>query len=1025
MPALMSSSPLRRRIAGIVVAALATAPVVALTAPGASAAPSAPALTSSVDFDYLADVFPALASQRGEHVFETITIERLKYLLRFKAGKYAVLIGDPKDASVQAEIGSINAAAKSIGVKKIYVFNPRIDGNSLNVFDWSELATQLGGAGLAYWQNEGPEATTGGQLINLINGNSPAPEFVRTDGKVTSPYLVVLDKDAKDGSGNDDRVVSSLSETKTAADLDTPAEQAVYEATVKQVLLDGGTVTTPDLSVNTQFEFYKDEVNRRHTTTPAYADATKYGGNILADSDNAEGWRVQQLTYPETIDLLSNPRYATSDVPLLFGGTWCHNTRAVISHINADAQANGVKTVYNLDFSLFSTSNGSANYDHIRTSGKPTVTDGKTLAPGYLYGDLVSTYLPNAVAEYAAEGEPGYVNANTPNWYFPGGDTTQTLKSSRRLQVPALVTYNQNHKDALGNAAPVVDQAIRINDDGTFTEYMTENWYVAGHDLPNTPDTTLTGNLAAGSDRLTNARDFATEALDAYSDVLGSLGSTHYTSSTAVSVDGAASTDLVPGTTPTLSVDVTAAGYAPFVTFNANAANAVRNIGTGSPAGSVVVLDQDGHQVGTPVALNRAGTPVSITLPAITSDQIGDVWKVKYLGRGYSITPSTTDLRVGKQSSVALTGAASTTVGTALAYTATVTAGATGSVSLEGLPGSAITAPIVDGTAALTVPATVAAGTYTVTAVYAGDGVYASSVSAPLTLTVNKLASKITLSAATSSTYGTAVKATVKVTDAAGTPITGAVTLTGADSALNATLTGGQAVITLPATLAAKSYTLQATYAGTGTYTSSTSASVALTVKKLATKTTLSAVKTSTYGKAVKVTVKVTNANGKAVTGKVTLTGAGAARTATLTSTGQAVVTLPASLAVKSYALKATYAGTANVAASSATAALKVTQGKVSKVATKVTKAPTTKKGGKATVTVTAPKGLATVTGKVKVTLSNGKIKATETFTLKSGKATFTLPKLPKGTWKVSVKYTGSTTYAAASGATVKIVVKK
>jgi len=1019
----MSSSPLRRRIAGIVVAALATAPVVALTAPGASADPSTPAITSSVDFDYLADVFPALASQRGEHVFETITIERLKYLLRFKSGKYAVLIGDPKDASTQAEIGSINAAAKSIGVKKIYVFNPRIDGNSLNVFDWNELATQLTGAGLTYWQNEGPAGTTGGPLIDLINGNSPAPEFVRTDGKVTSPYLVVLDKDAKDGSGNDDRVVSSLSETKTAADLDTPDERAAYEATVKQVLLDGGAVTTPDLSVNTQFEFYKDEVNRRHTTTAAYADATKFGGNILADSDDAEGWRVQQLSYPETIDLLSNPRYANADVPLLFGGTWCHNTRAVISHINADAQASGVKTVYNLDFSLFSTSNGGTNYDHIRTSGVPGVVDGKLLAPGHLYGDLVNTYLPNAVAEYAKAGEPGA----SPNQYYPGGDTTKALQTARRLQVPALVTYNHNHKDALGNAAPVVDQAIRINDNGTYTEYMTEYWYVAGHDLPNTPDTTLTGTLAAGSDRLTNARDFATEALDAYADVLGSLGSTHYTSSTAVSVDGAASTDLVPGTTPTLGVKVTAADYEPFITYNATAANVARSTGTGSPAGSVIVLDQDGHQVGAPVALKRDGSPVSITLPAITSDQIGDVWKVKYLGRGYSIGSSTTDLRVGKQSSVTLAGGtASTTVGTAVDYTATVTAGATGTASLLGLPGDAITSTIVDGTAALTVPATVPAGTYTVTAAYAGDGVYASSVSEPVTLTVNKVATTATLSAVSTSSYGTAVKATVKVTAASGNPVTGTVTLTGAGAALTATLSGtGQAVVTLPATLAVKSYALKATYAGNATFAASATAPLTLAVKPLTAKASITAVTSSTYGKSVKVTVKVVDSRGKPATGKVTLTGAGSARTATLSSTGQAVFALPASLAVKSYALKATYAGSSTVTTATATAKLKVTQGKVSKVATKVTKAPTTKKGGKATVTVTAPRGLATATGKVKVTLSNGSLKATETFTLKSGKATFTLPALPKGTWKVTVKYVGSTTYATASATTVKIVVKK
>ncbi|WP_407643317.1 Ig-like domain repeat protein [Cellulomonas rhizosphaerae] len=556
---------------------------------------------------------------------------------------------------------------------------------------------------------------------------------------------------------------------------------------------------------------------------------------------------------------------------------------------------------------------------------------------------------------------------------------------------------------------------------------MTEYWYVAGHDWPNTPETTLNGSLAAGSDRLTNARDFASEALDAYADVLGSLGSTHYKSSTAVTVGDSSSTDLVPGTTPTLSIDVTASGYAPFVTFNGNAVNLPRNTGTGSPAGSVIVLDQDGHQVGAPVALNRAGSPVSITLPAFTSDQIGDVWKVKYLGRGYSITSSTTDLKVGKQSSVTLAGGTpSTTVGTAVDYTATVTAGATGTVSLLGLPGDAITSAIADGTAALTVPATVPAGTYTVTAAYEGDGVYASSVSEPVTLTVKKVATTATLSAATTASYGTAVKATVKVTAASGDPVTGTVTLTGAGAALTATLSGtGQAVVTLPATLAVKSYALKASYAGNDTFAASATAPLTLAVKPLTAKASITAVTSSTYGKSVKVTVKVVDSRGKAATGKVTLTGAGSARTATLSSTGQAVITLPASLAVKSYALKATYAGTSTVTSTTATAKLKVTQGKVSKVVTKVTKAPTTKKGGKATVTVTVPKGLATATGKVKVTLSSGSLKATETFTLKSGKATFTLPKLPKGTWKVTVKYVGSTTYAAASATTVKIEVKK
>lgn len=906
------------------VAALVAAPAYALTAPTALAATTvptaAPSITSSVDFDYFADKYPALASKRGNTVFESVTIERFKYLLRFKAGNYAFLIGDPTNATTQAEIGYIDDVAKGLGITKIYNFNPRIDGAKLNVFDWTELSSELTGAGLTYWKQEGPAATTGGTLLDLINGDSPAPKFVRdADGKVTAPYLVVLNKDRVDSGGKADRVVASLSDTKTAADLDTTAKVNAYKAQVSAVL------SAAPLSVSTQFDFYKDEVNRRHTAT--YTDATKYGGAILDDADNTDGWRIQSLTYPETIDLLSNPAYASSDVPLLFGGTWCHNTRAVIKYVNEFAQESGVKTVYNLDYSLFSTSNGGTNYDHIRTSGTPTVTDGKLLAPGQLYGDLFNTYLYNAVAEYAAAGEAGA----SPNLYYPGGDTTKTLQSARRLQVPALLVYNKNHKDALGNPAPVVDQAIRYNDNGTYTEYMTENWYVAGRNLPNTADTTLTGTLAAGGNALTNARDFAREGIDEYQQVLGSLATDRHTSTTTATVAGTESSDLVPGTTPTLNVTVASATFKPFITFNKNAASTDQSVGTGSPRGYVVVLDQDGDQVGSPVALTRDGAPVSITLPAITSDQVGDTWKVEYLGRGYSIATSSADLRVGKRSDVTLTGATSTQAGTAVTYTATVTAGATGTVSLEGLPSGTVTSTIADGKATLTVPSTVNAGTYTVKASYSGDDQYASSVSAPITLTV----------------------------------------------------------------------------------------------KQLAAKATVTAVKSSTYGKAVKVTVKVTDATGKAATGKVTLTGAGAAQSATLSSAGQAVVTLPASLAVKSYTLKAAYAGSTNVAATTATTALKVTKGKVKKVATKVTKASTSKKKGKATVTVTTVKGLAKATGKVTVTIKKGKKSVKAKGTVKAGKATVTLPKLAKGTWKVTVKYAGTTTYAAANAKAVKVKVKK
>ena len=55
---------------------------------------------------------------------------------------------------------------------------------------------------------------------------------------------------------------------------------------------------------------------------------------------------MNQITYPELIDLLEHSTDA--DAVILFGGTWCPNTRAVLPFINKDAQKNNV-TVYNFD----------------------------------------------------------------------------------------------------------------------------------------------------------------------------------------------------------------------------------------------------------------------------------------------------------------------------------------------------------------------------------------------------------------------------------------------------------------------------------------------------------------------------------------------------------------------------------------------------------------------------------------------------------------------------------------------------
>ncbi len=94
----------------------------------------------------------------------------------------------------------------------------------------------------------------------------------------------------------------------------------------------------------------------------------------------------------------------------------------------------------------------------------------------------------------------------------------------------------------------------------------------------------------------------------------------------------------------------------------------------------------------------------------------------------------------------------------------------------------------------------------------------------------------------------------------------------------------------------------------------------------------------------------------------------------------------------------------------------------MSKVKGAVSKAPTSKKAGKYKVTFT---GASTATGKVTIKLKKGKTTKTITGKLSKGVVTFSVPKLAKGTWKVTISWPGDAKYLAASATGASIKVKK
>ncbi|WP_051682020.1 S8 family serine peptidase [Cellulomonas sp. HZM] len=177
------------------------------------------------------------------------------------------------------------------------------------------------------------------------------------------------------------------------------------------------------------------------------------------------------------------------------------------------------------------------------------------------------------------------------------------------------------------------------------------------------------------------------------------------------------------------------------------------------------------------------------------------------------------------------------------------------------------------------------------------------------------------------------------------------------------------------------------------------------------TKLALSSTKVK-YGTAVKATATVKGAVAPA--GKVEFReGSKVLATATVKvsgTTGTATATLPKTLSVGKHTLTAAYLGGTSVAPSSATAALTVA--KATPTLSVSTKSWTVKKNSKPVlkVQVKGASGAATPTGKVVVKVGS----TTITTSLKSGKATVTLPKAKKSA-TVTVTYKGDSHYASSA----------
>lgn len=477
--------------------AAATAVLAFASAPAADAAPLRTATTTKYSTATYLQHALGLPTSDTDPALEPVTYDRFQWLLQ-QSGNIAVLIGDPdKDGLFKARARDAEAAAKAAGVKKVYWFNPNLSGSvkvgdvtepnldirnpagitslaavSRQKYDnaWRALVGQYLGNGLRITQNglNTENATVTVAIDPTVvndNGTTEADQaagalYDYTGGtaptNVQDSFFLVYNKDRKD-NGNPAKIASWTNLTKQ--DNSTAAREDVTKGIDK--------VGASNLAAPEEFGFWKSEVNAKQVTQ-AGSPAQGAGTPVLKDTDAADAWRVNQITYPELVDLLESGANDANAV-ILFGGTWCPNTRAVLPSINKYAQQNDV-TVYNFDTVLDGGLVGGATTsasDPLQT--RNTHNNGSTTPtaanPSFLYGDLVAKYLNNLKTEY----DPA---SNSVVTHFVGGDTSGTPIRTRKLQVPYLVGYQKG-----GSGDGVKRQWIINNGDGTYKEYMS-NWWL-------------------------------------------------------------------------------------------------------------------------------------------------------------------------------------------------------------------------------------------------------------------------------------------------------------------------------------------------------------------------------------------------------------------------------------------------------------------------------------------------------------------------------------------------------------------
>jgi hypothetical protein len=334
------------------------------------------------------------------------------------------------------------------------------------------------------------------------------------------------------------------------------------------------------------------------------------------------------------------------------------------------------------------------------------------------------------------------------------------------------------------------------------------------------------------------------------------------------------------------------------------------------------------------------------------------------------------------------------------------------------------TAPVnSSGVATLTIT-TLAVGAYSITAQYSGNTSFLSSTSAAVSATVYSQATTTTLTAFPNPVApGQTLTLTATVQGNGSTTPAGAVSFMNGSTLLGTATLSPSGIATLAtASLTTGVHSLTAQYAGNGTYFSSTSAALSVTVNSQATLTTLTASPNPIVsGQTLTLTAAVQGTGGTTPSGTINfMSGSTLLGTVTLNSSGIATLT-NTSLAAGTYSLTAHYSGNSNFLAGTS-AAVSVTVN-AQATTTSLTASPNPVTAGQnLTLTATVQgAGGSTPTGAVNF-MNGSALLGTATLN-SSGVATLVNTSLTAGTHSLTAQYAGNSSFLTSASVAVSVTV--